>query len=173
MAANSQGIQTLLEAEKEAAKVVQKARQYRVQKLKDARSEAAKEIEQYKAQKEADFKKFESDGSKCPAWTALSSAPAFSPEHWCSGEGDHHLRGLSLPRPLRTEEATLSPPLADPQHTSQTSTSQTTIDTDKDEQLKKLDAEVKKNGPDVVEKIVSRVLKVNPELHRNLKKVEA
>lgn len=67
----------------------------------------------------------------------------------------------------------MSPPLADPQHTSQTSTSQTTIDTDKDEQLKKLDAEVKKNGPDVVEKIVSRVLKVNPELHRNLKKVEA
>jgi ATP synthase subunit G len=62
-AANSQGIQTLLEAEKEAAKVVQKARQYRVQKLKDARSEAAKEIEEYKASKDAEFKKFESEVS--------------------------------------------------------------------------------------------------------------
>ncbi|WVQ90098.1 V-type ATPase, G subunit [Cryptococcus gattii] len=61
MAANSQGIQTLLEAEKEAAKVVQKARQYRVQKLKDARSEAAKEIEAYKAKKEEEFKRFKSE----------------------------------------------------------------------------------------------------------------
>lgn len=62
---------------------------------------------------------------------------------------------------------------ANPQHTSQTSTSQTTIDSDKAEQLKKLDAEVQKNGPEVVDKIVSRVLKVNPELHPNLKKIEA
>jgi hypothetical protein len=35
----------------------------RVQKLKDARTEAAREIEEYKAQKEAEFKKFESDVS--------------------------------------------------------------------------------------------------------------
>ena len=33
----------------------------RVQKLKDARSEAAKEIEEYKAKKEAEYKKFESE----------------------------------------------------------------------------------------------------------------
>uniref|UniRef100_A0A1D1YNV4 V-type proton ATPase subunit G n=1 Tax=Anthurium amnicola TaxID=1678845 RepID=A0A1D1YNV4_9ARAE len=58
---NSQGIQTLLDAEKEAAKIVQKARQYRVQRLKDARTEAAKEIEELKAQKNADFQKFESE----------------------------------------------------------------------------------------------------------------
>jgi len=56
----SQGIQTLLEAEKEAAKVVQQARQYRVQKLKDARSEAEREIVEYKQSKEAEFKAFES-----------------------------------------------------------------------------------------------------------------
>ncbi|KAI0641969.1 H+-ATPase G subunit-domain-containing protein [Trametes meyenii] len=55
----SQSIQTLLEAEKEAAKVVQQARQYRVQRLKDARSEAAREIEEYKKSKEAEFKAFE------------------------------------------------------------------------------------------------------------------
>ncbi|KZP11482.1 V-type ATPase [Athelia psychrophila] len=59
-AQQSQGIQTLLEAEKEAAKIVQQARQYRVQKLKDARSEASKEIEEYKKSKEQEFKSFES-----------------------------------------------------------------------------------------------------------------
>lgn len=36
----------------------------RVQKLKDARSEAAKEIEEYKATKDAEFKKFESEVSE-------------------------------------------------------------------------------------------------------------
>ncbi|KAG8711686.1 H(+)-transporting V1 sector ATPase subunit G [Ceratobasidium sp. 394] len=56
---SSQGIQTLLEAEKSAAKIVQDARQYRTQKLKDARTEAAKEIEAYKKQKEEEFKSLE------------------------------------------------------------------------------------------------------------------
>ncbi|KAI5124286.1 hypothetical protein M0805_005133 [Coniferiporia weirii] len=55
----NQGIQTLLDAEKDAAKVVQESRQYRIQKLKDARSEAEKEIEEYRSLKEADFKEFE------------------------------------------------------------------------------------------------------------------
>ncbi|PWA00541.1 hypothetical protein BB558_003404 [Smittium angustum] len=41
---NSQGIQALFDAEKEAAKIVEQARKYRVQRLKDAREEAAKEI---------------------------------------------------------------------------------------------------------------------------------
>ncbi|KAE9401083.1 V-type ATPase [Gymnopus androsaceus JB14] len=58
-AQQSQGIQTLLEAEKAAAKIVQEARQYRVQKLKDARTEATREIEEYKKAKETEFKKFE------------------------------------------------------------------------------------------------------------------
>ncbi|KAI0072685.1 V-type ATPase [Panus rudis PR-1116 ss-1] len=55
----SQSIQTLLEAEKEAAKVVQQARQYRVQRLKDARTQASKEIEEYRQFKEQEFKAFE------------------------------------------------------------------------------------------------------------------
>ena len=76
----SQGIQTLLEAEKEAAKVVQEARQCtrsvaaysvrtccltglpnvdRVQRLKDARTEAQREIEAYAKSKEAEFAKIE------------------------------------------------------------------------------------------------------------------
>ncbi|KAH8149584.1 uncharacterized protein LAJ45_06213 [Morchella importuna] len=60
-AQNSAGIQTLLDAEREAQKIVQKARTYRTQKVKDARSEAQKEIDEYKKQKEAEFAKFESE----------------------------------------------------------------------------------------------------------------
>ncbi|KAK9457738.1 H+-ATPase G subunit-domain-containing protein [Dipodascopsis uninucleata] len=62
-AQSSTGIQTLLEAEKEAQAIVQKARAYRTQKLKDARTEAAKEIDAYKAAKEEEFKKFEKEHS--------------------------------------------------------------------------------------------------------------
>ncbi|KAJ3218842.1 H(+)-transporting V1 sector ATPase subunit G [Dinochytrium kinnereticum] len=63
MAQSSQGIQTLLEAEKEASKIVTKARQYRVQRLKDARSEALKEIETLKAEKNKEFLNFEKQHS--------------------------------------------------------------------------------------------------------------
>ncbi|KAA8913277.1 vacuolar ATPase [Sphaerosporella brunnea] len=62
-AQNSSGIQTLLDAEREAQKIVQRARAYRTQKVKDARNEAHKEIEEYKKQKEAEFKKFEAEHS--------------------------------------------------------------------------------------------------------------
>ncbi|KAI7881474.1 G subunit of V-type ATPase [Lichtheimia hyalospora FSU 10163] len=57
-ASSSQGINTLLEAEREAAKIVQKAKQYRIQRLKDARSEASKEIEELKAQKNQEYQNF-------------------------------------------------------------------------------------------------------------------
>ncbi|OCK77534.1 vacuolar ATPase [Lepidopterella palustris CBS 459.81] len=57
-AQNSAGIQTLLDAEREAQKIVQKDRTKRV---KDARSEAQKEIEDYKKQKEEEFKAFEKE----------------------------------------------------------------------------------------------------------------
>ncbi|CAF9920204.1 MAG: hypothetical protein GOMPHAMPRED_002008 [Gomphillus americanus] len=60
-AQNSAGIQTLLDAEREAQKIVQKAREYRTKRVKDARSEAQKEIEEYRNQKEEEFKKFESE----------------------------------------------------------------------------------------------------------------
>ncbi|KAL8933311.1 MAG: hypothetical protein Q9216_006426 [Gyalolechia sp. 2 TL-2023] len=57
-AQNSKGIQTLLDAEREAQKIVQKDRSKRV---KDARSEAQKEIEDYRKQKEEEFQKFEKE----------------------------------------------------------------------------------------------------------------
>ncbi|KAM0719992.1 hypothetical protein Q7P37_004127 [Cladosporium fusiforme] len=81
-AQNSAGIQTLLDstadallgsttsqeygadnrqqAEREAQKIVQKAREYRTKRVKDAKSEAQKEIEDYRQQKETEFKSFES-----------------------------------------------------------------------------------------------------------------
>ncbi|GAA5944279.1 hypothetical protein JCM1841_006310 [Sporobolomyces salmonicolor] len=59
MAANSQGIATLLDAEKEASQIVAKAREYRTQRLKDARGEASKEIEQLRANKDREFDEFE------------------------------------------------------------------------------------------------------------------
>ncbi|KAF3276623.1 H(+)-transporting V1 sector ATPase subunit G [Orbilia oligospora] len=55
------GIQTLLNAEQEAQKIVQKARAYRVQRVKDARAEAQKEIEEYRQKKEEEFQKFEAE----------------------------------------------------------------------------------------------------------------
>ncbi|KAF7770514.1 hypothetical protein Agabi119p4_6488 [Agaricus bisporus var. burnettii] len=58
MSTQQSQINTLLEAEKKAAKIVHEARQYRVQKLKDARTEAQKEIEEYKKAKESEFQAF-------------------------------------------------------------------------------------------------------------------
>ncbi|KAL1891285.1 hypothetical protein Sste5346_007745 [Sporothrix stenoceras] len=60
-AQNSTGIQTLLDAEQKAAQIVQKAREFRTKRVREARDEARKEIDEYKAQKEAEFKKFESE----------------------------------------------------------------------------------------------------------------
>jgi len=53
----------LLDAEREAQKIVQDAREYRTKRIKDARAEAQKEIEEYRSQKEEEFKKFEAEHS--------------------------------------------------------------------------------------------------------------
>ncbi|SZF02589.1 unnamed protein product [Blumeria hordei] len=57
-AQNSAGIQTLLDAERDAQKIVQKDRTKRV---KEARDEAKKEVDAYKAKKDLEFKTFESE----------------------------------------------------------------------------------------------------------------
>ncbi|KAK4996660.1 H(+)-transporting V1 sector ATPase subunit G [Elasticomyces elasticus] len=62
-AQNSAGIQTLLDAEREAQRIVQKAREYRTKRVKDARSEAQKEIEDYRQKKDDEFKAFEKEHS--------------------------------------------------------------------------------------------------------------
>jgi len=66
VAQKSQGIQTLLEAEKEASKIVEQARSCtcvrlttdRSQKLKEAQSEAEKEIADIQAQKQKELEEF-------------------------------------------------------------------------------------------------------------------
>ncbi|EMD59771.1 hypothetical protein COCSADRAFT_40931 [Bipolaris sorokiniana ND90Pr] len=62
-AQNSAGIQTLLDAEREAQKIVQQAREYRTKRVKDARNEAQKEIDDYRNEKEAEYQKFEKEHS--------------------------------------------------------------------------------------------------------------
>ncbi|KAM0707151.1 hypothetical protein Q7P35_006482 [Cladosporium inversicolor] len=52
------------QAEREAQKIVQKAREYRTKRVKDAKSEAQKEIEDYRSQKESEFKSFEAEWRK-------------------------------------------------------------------------------------------------------------
>ena len=47
----------------------------RTQRVKDARSEAAKEVEAYKAQKEKDFKQFESEVSVFVSSLSLAFCP--------------------------------------------------------------------------------------------------
>jgi len=115
-AQQSQSIQTLLEAEKEAAKIVQQARQYRVQKLKDARTEALKEIDEYKKAKDVEFKAFEAS------------------------------------------------------HAGTTSNAQTTIDKETDVKLEEITDAYNKSKGVVIKKLLDRVVLVEPEAHRNLKK---
>ncbi|KAL6171321.1 H(+)-transporting V1 sector ATPase subunit G [Exserohilum turcicum] len=62
-AQNSAGIQTLLDAEREAQKIVQQAREYRTKRVKDARNEAQKEIDDYRNEKDAEYQKFEKEHS--------------------------------------------------------------------------------------------------------------
>jgi len=118
-AQQSQGIQTLLEAEKEAAKIVQQARQYRAQRLKDARTEATKEIEEYKRAKEEEFKAFQAS------------------------------------------------------HAGTTSTAQSAVDKETEINLQNITESYGANKDKVVKKLLDRVVLVQPELHRNLKKVVA
>ncbi|KAH7375403.1 vacuolar ATPase [Plectosphaerella cucumerina] len=63
-AQNSAGIQTLLDAEREASKIVQKAREFRTKRVREARDEAKKEIDDYRKAKEDEFKKFEAQHSQ-------------------------------------------------------------------------------------------------------------
>ncbi|KAI0305812.1 H+-ATPase G subunit-domain-containing protein [Multifurca ochricompacta] len=114
----SQGIQTLLEAEKEAAKVVQQSRQYRVQRLKDARTEAAKEIEDYHKVKDQEFAAFQSS------------------------------------------------------HAGTTLDAQTIIDKETEEKLSAISDAYNVYREDVLRKLLDRVVLVQPELHRNLKKLQ-
>jgi V-type H+-transporting ATPase subunit G len=66
-------------------------------------------------------------------------------------------------------------PLAFPrrQHKSQTSNSQSSIDASTKQQIESLKKGVEKNRAVVVDKILDRVVRCEPKMHRNLKKIEA
>ncbi|KAK2076737.1 hypothetical protein QBZ16_005497 [Prototheca wickerhamii] len=59
--AGQDGIQRLLAAEKEAQAIVAKARQARTERLKQAKDEADREVQAYKAQRESEFKRLQTD----------------------------------------------------------------------------------------------------------------
>merc|ERR1712127_18081 len=61
MASQSEGIQKLLEAEKEAQKEVDAARRVKAKKLKQAKEEAKQEIQQFNKEREAQFKAKEAE----------------------------------------------------------------------------------------------------------------
>ncbi|KFM27383.1 V-type proton ATPase subunit G [Auxenochlorella protothecoides] len=61
--AGQDGIQRLLASEKEAQSVVAKARKARTDRLKQAKDEADREVQAYKAQREEDFKRRQTDDS--------------------------------------------------------------------------------------------------------------
>ncbi|GAA5991310.1 hypothetical protein JCM11641_002819 [Rhodosporidiobolus odoratus] len=83
MAANSQGIATLLDAEKEASQIVAKAREYRGQRIKEARGEASKEIDALKVKKDKEFDDFEKQhsGSASSSQSDVDAATAAQLEH--------------------------------------------------------------------------------------------
>lgn len=126
-----------------------------MQKLKDARSEAAKEIEAYKAKKDEEFKKFESEVSGI----VLSHlAPSFI----ASTSTTSKITGV-LYYGYHAET----------QNSSNKSTSQSTIDQSTKTQLADIEKAIKQNKDEVIKKIVERVIKCEPGLHPNLKKIEA
>jgi V-type H+-transporting ATPase subunit G len=57
--ASNPHIAMLLEAEREAAAIVTRARQYRVERLKNAKSEAMAEIQALREQKQREFEEYE------------------------------------------------------------------------------------------------------------------
>ncbi|XP_065183059.1 V-type proton ATPase subunit G-like [Sycon ciliatum] len=56
MAQQSQGIQKLLAAEKQAAEIVDAARKRKTRRLKQAKEEAAQDIENYRQEREKNFR---------------------------------------------------------------------------------------------------------------------
>lgn len=65
------------------------------------------------------------------------------------------------------------PLVSDSQHANDSTSSQTTIDASTTKALADLQSSFKSNRSGVVDKLLERVVKVEPALHRNLQKIEA
>ena len=75
------GIQQLLQAEEEAAKIINRAKQDRTERIKDARRQADAEVASFKKQSEEDFKRKEAEVGLCLVWVG-----------WCGGSSRHRCR---------------------------------------------------------------------------------
>ncbi|KXJ92120.1 V-type ATPase [Microdochium bolleyi] len=113
-AQNSAGIQTLLDAEREASKIVQQAREYRTKRVREARDEAKKEIDAYRQAKEDEFKKFESEhtaGNKQAEDEANREADGKIKEIKAAGQKsqaqvvDALLKAVAEPKPVAPSKA--------------------------------------------------------------------
>jgi hypothetical protein len=160
----------------------------RVQKLKDARSEAASEIEEYKSKKDQEYKKFESEVSHINDEAGLihgSIDMLHTRHHVANPVGKTAYPSCHLYQahsgPFGNMLTLLSSCLASAhtittfhqQNSSQTTSSQSTIDASTKKQLADIESAIKENRDATVKKIVGRVLQCDPHLHPNLKKIEA
>jgi hypothetical protein len=169
------GISTLLEAEKEAAKIVAKAKAYRTQRLKDARQEASKETEALKASKAAEFQQFEKV-CVCVCVCACVGVVRVLLVLRMLGGGDGWVRQMS---PWRLQcvhpDLTLHHTLHHT-HTHTHTPCQThganeqvfaKVDADTVAKIKDIQASFATNKASVVDKLIANVVKVTPHPHIN------
>ena len=111
----------------------------------------------------------------------------------CSGLSESHRSACTTKAALHTRKPTLcllrltahksearrrsrrpSPaPIADAQNSSNKTSSQSSIDSSTKTQLADIEKAIKQNQDGVIKKIVERVVTCDPQMHPNLKKVEA
>ncbi|KAL2106205.1 hypothetical protein VUR80DRAFT_7076 [Thermomyces stellatus] len=112
-AQHSQGIQTLLDAEKEASKIVEKAKEYRTKRLRQTREEAKKESEEYRQSTEKKYRAYESEhsqGNTAAEENALKEAQGEIRELQASGEKGKSAAIEELLQAVRDAEPT--PPVS-------------------------------------------------------------
>ncbi|OAL67738.1 vacuolar ATPase [Trichophyton rubrum] len=141
-AQNSAGIQTLLDAEREAQKIVQTDR---TKRIKDAKTEAQKEIEDYKKQKEEEFRKFEAEVN-----TLFVPRVVDYDAKRQAGYAD--IISFSL------------------QHSSGNQKAENDANKDAEAQLLEIKKSGKEKGNKVVEDLIKTVLDVNPQVPEKLAK---
>ncbi|KAL9601782.1 MAG: hypothetical protein Q9219_002272 [cf. Caloplaca sp. 3 TL-2023] len=155
-AQNSKGIQTLLDAEREAQKIVQKDRSKRV---KDARAEAQKEIEDYRKQKEDEYQKFEKEVKPSPPilfpFPSFSSSSSSSPPFFL-----FYFAQVSEQNGLTTADDGWGVK----QHTSGNKKAEEDASRDAEEQVKAIKASGEKSGGKVIEDLLRVVTDVRPEV---------
>lgn len=120
----------------------------RTKRVKDARTEAQKEIDEYKQQKEDEFKKFESEvsglRSRHGKWRTLPITPEEEPPD-ARKLSSHETDGTGV------------------QHSSGIKDAEGEANKDAETKLKDIKEAGKKNGPKVVDDLVTAVTDVKPE----------